>query len=102
MAKKSRKAGRDCLLCKWWPKIHKTIGSRGCDFWVDSVTGEVMVATGLRALPSGGLVELEETAWVTVQCDCGNEGGVRQDLLESGLVDRCPVCAAHCAQAERN
>jgi hypothetical protein len=103
MAKKSKCEVRRCLTCKWWPKVRKYMGKSQCYFWVNSQTGEVMIATGLRALPDGGTVKMEPiNDWVDVECDCGTSGVVRSDLLESGFVERCVECSAECAQAERN
>lgn len=104
MAKKPKKDSRGCVVCKWWPKALKLMGKHQADFFVDTETGEVMVATGLRCLPDGRLVDIpeEDIEWAVVECNCGNRGVVRVDLLDQGVVDRCPVCSASCALAERN
>ncbi len=104
MAKKVKKSSRGCVVCKWWPKAVKIMGAHQAYFFVNSLSGEVMVATGMRLLPDGQLVDIseEEIGWADVECDCGNRGVARVDLLEQGVIDRCPVCSAQCAQAERN
>lgn len=106
MAKRSKKC-RDpnCLPCRWWPKIGKHMGvEQGC-YWVDSNTGEVFIATGLRALPGGTLVPIEThegSEFYEVECDCGSTGVIRGDLLMQGRADRCPECAANVASIARN
>ena len=104
MAKKRKKCGSpNCVSCRWWPKICKMLGDdQGC-YWIDRETGEVFVATGLRALPNGDYVAISDGPdFYEVQCACGDTGPVRADLLNKGVIDRCPACAAKLAQSSRN
>lgn len=76
----------------------------GC-YWVDDYTGEVFIATGLRALPGGELIRItddEGPDFYEVECQCGSQGFVRGDLLEQARTTCCPECAASAAQASRN
>jgi hypothetical protein len=106
MAKKRKKCSSPtCIPCRWWPKISKLLGQDlGC-YWIDRTSGEVFIATGLRALPGGHFVEIKgETGpeFFIVECECGSKGPVRADLLHKGTVDRCPDCSAQAAQTLRN
>lgn len=106
MAKKPKRCKNPmCLDCRWWPRVARYMGSaQGC-YWVDAGTGEVFVATGLRALADGTLVVIDserDPPFYEVQCDCGSEGFVRGDLLEQGKCDCCPACAANLSQIARN
>lgn len=109
MAKKKKDHGKcsnpRCLSCRWWPKVVKQVGAdQGC-YWVNEQTGEVFVATGLRATPDGGLVDIPEeegSPFYEVECECGAFGVIRGDILEQGLQERCPRCAAMTAQIARN
>lgn len=103
MAKKKRCGSPKCVSCRWWPRIAKMLGEdQGC-YWVDRDTGELFIATGLRALPSGDYTEITGGMdFYEVRCECGAKGPARQDLLEKGVIDRCPSCAATSAQAIRN
>lgn len=106
MAKKNAKCKNPmCLFCRWWPKISKFMGADcGC-YWVNEETGEVFVASGLRLLPNGILVKIPDTesqGFYGVECECGEEGFVRADLLDKGLTTRCPECAASIVQITRN
>lgn len=95
----------NCLACKWWPKIVKVLGKSGGCYWIDETSGEVMIATGLRALPNASLVPIEEDEcpqFYESECDCGERVVVRSDLMERGLTTRCPQCASMLAQTLRN
>lgn len=106
MAKKSRKCRNPrCLFCGWWPKVGKSMGKSGGCYWVDTHTGEVFIASGLRLLPGGELVEIpsgEAQTFYEVECDCGETGFVRGDVLQKCLCDRCPECAAQLSNTMRN
>lgn len=106
MAKRKRKEKcktNNCMVHKWFPKIKKHFGHQVCPY-VDPTTGEIFIATGLRALPDLEVVEMELgiNYWVDVRCTCGNESSQRVDLLESGKIRSCPTCAANQAYGERN
>jgi hypothetical protein len=94
-----------CLNCRWWPKVVKNMGEeQGC-YWVNFETGELFIATGWRAMPDGSLVEIPEgegSPFYEVECECGAFGHVRGDILEQGLMESCPRCAAMTAQIARN
>lgn len=91
----------NCLMCKLWPEIEPAFGKDSC-FYVDEITGEVVIHTGLRALPDLQLVLLDKADWYGVQCECGNKGHIRGDLLERGRSGGCPNCSASAAQLGRN
>ena len=92
----------NCLLCKFLPAIEAALGKHST-YWVDADTGELFIATGLRALPDLGLIEMSQGfGWALVRCECGLKGGARLDTLRSGLSEYCPYCAAMLAQIKRN
>ena len=107
MAKKRRKKkDRDCgipncLNHKWWPAVEPAFGKSSC-YYVDELTGEVIVHTGLRALPDLELVPFDEVVWYTVKCECGTKGYARKDMLEQGKTSGCLTCTAAAAQLRRN
>lgn len=106
MAKKQKKEAKNCdtpncLIHKFWPAIEPAFGKNGC-FYIDELTGEVVVKTGLRALPDLELVPFEECVWYSVKCECGTKGVARKDMLEQGLTGGCPTCAAQASQLKRN
>jgi hypothetical protein len=94
----------NCLICKFWPTASAMFHPQAAEFWVDKETAEVFVATGLKALSTGEVVEMEERLFTYVKavCDCGNEAVMRADILTNGYSDRCPVCAALSAEAASN
>lgn len=103
MAKKKKCTSTRCVCCRWWPKVCRHLGAEGGCYWVDKGTGELMIATGLRALPCGDYIPITGGPdFYECKCDCGNSGPVRADLLHRGTVDRCPQCAADAAQTARN
>jgi hypothetical protein len=107
MAKRRRKkkepdcTARNCLVHDFWPQVDAIMGKNSC-YSVDENTGEVIIHTGLRALPDLELVPFDEVIWYTVKCDCGNMGSARQDMLEQGKTTGCPYCSASSAQLRRN
>jgi len=106
MAKRKRKekcSTPNCMVHKWFPKIKKQLGFQACPY-IDPSSGEIFIATGLRALPDLEVVEMDLGIeyWVDVRCACGNEGSQRVDLLESGKIRSCPICAANQAFGARN
>lgn len=104
MAKKKRKKKdppRQCLQHGFWPNVEPHLGKNSC-YSVDENTGELVIYTGLRALPDLELIPFEEVEWYKVQCDCGNTGHARRDMLEQGKTTGCPYCSASAAQLRRN
>jgi hypothetical protein len=107
MAKRKRKKKEpdcttpNCLHHTWWPAVEPAFGKNSC-FYVDEMTGEVIIYTGLRALPDLELVPFKEVVWYEVKCECGNRGFARKDMLEQGKTGGCPDCTAAAAQLRRN
>jgi hypothetical protein len=108
MAKKRRGHKRksctvpNCLLCKFLPAIEAALGKHST-YWVDIDTGELCIATGLRALPDLSLIEMsKEFGWALVRCECGLKGSARLDTLRNGQSESCPYCSAMLAQLKRN
>lgn len=106
MAKKSKKCGDpQCIECRWWPAMAKLVGKAGGCYWVDETTGELFVATGLRATPNGSAVPIPEeespSFWET-ECTCGFTMIAREDLMRRGLTRMCPSCAASLTHTMRN
>jgi hypothetical protein len=106
MAKRKRKETcktDNCLVHKFFPMVDKKLGENSC-FYIDEISGEVFIATGMRVLPDLEVVDMgdEVNHWVDVRCSCGNEGAMRVDLLQTGKIRSCPNCAANKAFGERN
>jgi len=108
MAKKKKKKKPkcdtpNCLLHKWWPAVEPALGKHS-SFWVDDLSGEVFIATGMRALPDMEVVEMEEgiSTWFSVRCECGTEGVQREDLMNRTIISECPCCAANRSFTQRN
>ncbi len=103
MAKKCKNP--KCLPCNWWPKIAKMLGQSQACYWVDELTGEVFIATGLRATGPGDLLEISDEegfGFYEGSCDCGNQYPVREDMFDKGLGSRCASCAAQVSEIARN
>lgn len=94
-----------CIHCRWWKKVSKYVGvQQGC-YWIDEYTGEVFVATGLRATPAGDAIEINDEegfAFYETECNCGDTVVIRADLIDRGLSGRCMTCAASTAEITRN
>ena len=107
MAKRKRKKKEpdcttpNCLTHKLWPAVEPAFGKNSV-YYVDENTGEVIIHTGLRALPDLELVVFDDVEWYKVRCECGNIGSMRRDLLEQGKTGGCPHCTAAAAQLRRN
>ncbi len=105
MAKPKKCKNPRCLPCNWWPRIAKLLGAdQGC-YWIDELTGEVFIATGLRATGEGNLIEIpddEGPAFYESTCDCGHDFPIREDMFDKGLGSRCPSCAAEVSEITRN
>lgn len=94
-----------CLNCRLWPKMIRQLGKEQACYWVDRLTGELFVATGLRVTPEGDCVDIPDdqgAGFYEVDCDCGAVGPIREDILDRGFMDCCPRCAALMAQIARN
>ena len=91
----------NCLNHKFWPAVEPAFGKNSC-YFVEEMTGEVVIYTGLRALPDLELVPFNEVNWCEVRCICGNKGYARKDILEQGKTGGCPHCTAAAAQLRRN
>lgn len=94
----------NCLNCKFWPTASAMFHPIASEFWVDKETAELFIATGLKVLSTGEVVQMEDRLFTYVEavCDCGNEKDMRSDILTKGYSDRCPVCAALAAEAASN
>lgn len=107
MAKKKRRKKEpecttpNCLMHKFWPAVEPAFG-KDAVFYVEEATGEVVIYTGLRALPDLELVPCDKAKWFKVKCDCGSTGIAREDLLHQGKTSGCSNCVASAAQLRRN
>lgn len=107
MAKKKRKkkcTTDNCLYHKFWPSIEPAFHPRIASYWVDPLTAELMIATGLKVLSDGEVTVMDDTKiqLAKVQCTCGTKACIRVDLMHRGFTDRCPDCQAKAAETESN